>query len=99
MTIPFSAKVAVPADVLMRDLGGEAVILNLKSEMYFGLDEVGTRMWAVLTTAPSIEAAFETLRVEYDVAPEKLRGDLEALVGQLLEKGLLEQVDGETTPG
>lgn len=99
MTIPFSARLTVPADVLMRDLGGEAVILNLKSETYFGLDEVGTRMWALLTTAPSIEAAFEILRVEYDVAPERLRDDLEALIGQLLEKGLLAQVDGETQPG
>lgn len=97
--VPFDRPVRAPAHVLVRELQGESVLLNLDSETYFGLDEVGTRMWEVLTTAPSIETAFETLRVEYDVAPEKLRADLEALVGQLLEKGLLEQIDGATKPG
>ncbi len=94
--VPFDRSVRAPSHVLVRELEGESVLLNLDSETYFGLDEVGTRMWVSLTTAPSIEAAFETLKGEYDVAPEKLRDDLEALIGQLLEKGLLEQVDGET---
>ncbi len=90
MTIPFSARLAVPADVLMRDLGGEAVLLNLKSEMYFGLDEVGTRMWSLLTASPSIQAAYEALLAEYAVEPEALRTDLETLVSALMERGLLE---------
>jgi hypothetical protein len=34
----------VPDDVLFRDLDGEAVILNLRTGTYFGLDELGTRM-------------------------------------------------------
>ena len=74
----------------MRELEGESVLLNLDSEIYFGLDEVGTRMWALLTTAPSVQAAYDALRTEFDVAPETLRSDLETLIGHLLEKGLLE---------
>jgi hypothetical protein len=94
MAIPLDTKLAVPADVLVRDLQGESVLLNLKSENYFGLDEVGTRMWTVLTASPSIRAAYEALLEEYDVTPEKLREDLDDLVQKLVDKGLLEVQGG-----
>ena len=56
MTISFSDRVTVPDDVLISQLQEETVILNLDSERYYGLDSIGTRMLAVLTTSDSIEA-------------------------------------------
>jgi hypothetical protein len=88
--ISFSSKVVVPDTVLFRELDGEAVLLNLNTESYLGLDEVGTRMWTVLTTHASIQGAYEALLTEYDVAAETLRNDVEALLGQMLEHGLVE---------
>jgi len=88
-TLAFTSRVSLPQTVLVRDLDGESVVLDLQTEKYFGLDEVGTRMWAVLTTADSIEAAYETLLKEYDVEPERLRADIEGLVSQLVGHGLL----------
>jgi hypothetical protein len=90
MTISFKRRVSVPADVLVREVGGEAVILNLNSERYFGLDEIGARMLAILATGQTIEAAYETLRAEYEVEPERLRQDLQDLIDELVEHGLLE---------
>jgi hypothetical protein len=87
--IPFSSRVIVPDTVLFRELEGEAVILNLETESYLGLDLVGTRMWNVLTAQPSIEAAYQVLLAEYDVAPETLRADLERLLGEMLEHKLI----------
>ena len=92
--IPFSSRVVVPDTVLFRELEGEAVILNLETESYLGLDLVGTRMWNVLTTQPSIEAAYQVLLSEYDVAPESLRADLARLVGEMLEHKLIALKDG-----
>jgi hypothetical protein len=83
-------RLVVPADVMMQELEGESVFLNLNSERYFGLDEVGTRMWTVLSHAESIQAAYDTLLAEYDVEPEKLRAALVALIDKLLEHGLVE---------
>ena len=83
-------KIRVPSDTLFNVIGGESVLLSLKSERYFGLDAVGTKMWTVLTTAPSLEAAQQTLIQEYDVDPQRLRQDLYALVEKLLEEGLVE---------
>jgi hypothetical protein len=90
MPIAFESRVRVPEDVLLSDLDGESVILNLKTETYFGLDKVGTRMWSALTTADSIQAAYEALAAGYDVDPEQLRSDLSAILEKLLEHGLLE---------
>ena len=91
--ISFSSKVVVPDTVLFRELDGEAVLLNLNTESYLGLDDVGTRMWTLLTTQPSIQVAYDALLVEYDVAPDVLRNDVEVLVGQMLEHGLVELKD------
>ena len=85
---------SVPSDVLISEVGGESVLLNLKSECYFGLDEVGTRIWKALTTSSSIQVAYETLLSEYDVDANKLRQDMENLIGKLTEQGLME-VGGE----
>jgi hypothetical protein len=94
MSVSSTKRLAVPPDVLINVFDGEAVVLNLKSERYFGLDQVGTRMWHVLTELGSLGAACETLLAEYDVEPATLRHDLENLIEQLVEHGLVETHDG-----
>jgi len=94
MEISFAMRAVVAADVLVQELQGESVLLNVRSGRYFGLDEVGTRMWAALTTAESLRAACDTLAGEYDVEPERLERDLRSLVEKLAEHGLVE-VSGE----
>lgn len=89
MTAPLRGTVAIPDGVLVRELQGESVLLNLNTECYFGLDDVGTRMWAALNAAPSVEAACAMLLDEYEVEPERLRGDLGAFLDQLAELGLI----------
>ena len=76
--------------VLFRELEGEAVILSISGESYFGLDEVGTRMWQVLGEAPTIQVAYETLLAEYDVAEDQLRHDLRELLDDLVARELIE---------
>lgn len=92
MTIPFSVRLSVPPHVLIRQIENESVLLNLQNERYFGLDEVGTRMWTRLIGADSIQAAYEELLGEYEVDNERLRRDLRELISQLVGSGLLEVV-------
>jgi hypothetical protein len=87
--ISFSDKVTVPAQVLVRLLDKEAVLLNLETERYFGLDEIGTRMWQLLTAEPSVEFAYQKLLEEYDVDSATLRENLAELLEKLTENGLL----------
>jgi len=92
MTISFSDRVRVPDDVLISNLQQESVILNLDSERYYGLDDVGTRFITALNTSESIEAAYEVLRDEYDVDAQSLRQDLVELVENLVKQGILIRV-------
>ena len=94
MTLSFMHRITVPDDVLFRKLDGEAVILNLKSEEYFGLDEVGTDMLKELTSSNSIQTTYEKLLKEYAVDEETLHRDLTDFIYKLLDKGLIE-VHGE----
>jgi len=89
-TISNNSRISVSSDTLINILGGESVLLGLRSQKYFGLDEVGTRMWNVLTCSSSVESAYQTLLEEYDVEPETLRQDLYDLIGKLAEQGLVE---------
>ena len=74
---------------MVRFLEKESVFLNLETERYYGLDETGTRMWQVVTEAPTIENAYEMLLSEFDVEAELLRQDLSELLGWLIDIGLL----------
>ncbi len=82
--ISMQTRVAPAKSVLFRDLDGEAVILELESGTYFGLDEVGTRFWHVLTAHGQLEEALSALHEEFDVGLEPLRRDLCEFVESLL---------------
>lgn len=90
MQISFSDRVRIPEEVLISRLQEESVILNLDSERYFGLDDVGTRILSVLAASDSIEAAYKSLLAEYDVDDQVLRDDLLALIESLLQQGIIE---------
>src|SRR6266478_3616472 len=88
--VSFAGRAAAPAHVLVRFLDREAVLLNLETEQYFGLDEIGTRMWQLVTASPSIDAAYQELLAEFDVEAEMLHSNLTELLTRLVDSGLLE---------
>src|SRR5262245_52324251 len=94
MPVTFDHKLAPTQDTLINVIEGESVLLNLKSESYFGLDQVGTRMWTLLTTSDSIQSAYEALLDEYDVGADRLRKDIQEFIEKLIANGLVE-VAGE----
>lgn len=73
----------------MQELEGEAVLLDLDSERYFGLDDVGTRIWQHLTTDGRLERVCEAMLEEFDVDAETLRADVLRLVGELASAGIV----------
>jgi hypothetical protein len=78
-------------EVLLQELGGEAVLLDLGGGRYYGLDEVGLRIYQLITSSHSISETCDVLLQEFDVQPMQLRGDLEGLLTDLLKAGLLEK--------
>jgi Coenzyme PQQ synthesis protein D (PqqD) len=95
MHVSSSMRVVAAPGVTVRMVGGQAVLLNAKTRTAFGLDPVGTRMWMVLNGAVSIQAAIESLLAEYDVSEDQLRKDMNELIENLQQHGLIEIHPGE----
>lgn len=82
---------AVAADrVLVRMVDDTAVLLDSVTGRYFTLDRVGTRVWTLVTSLPSIAAACEALSGEFEAPPADVRQDVFDLLDQLAAAGLLE---------
>ena len=88
-TVDLSATVIPSPEVLVQELDGEAVLLNLDSERYFGLDVVGTRVWQHLIEHRQLERVCEEMYKEFDVDESTLRTDVLQLVEELIEAGIV----------
>lgn len=89
MTDLLDRSVRVPKDVVFRELDGEAVILNLASGMYFGLDPIGTRVWQLVTEHESLRAVWQAMQREFDAPDHTLASDLITFIDELSAKGLV----------
>ena len=82
-------KVVPSKNVLTQEVSGEMVLMDLSSEQYFGLDAVGTRVWNLLDQGTAPADLLSILLREYEVEQLQLESDIEELLGQLLEAGLV----------
>ena len=81
--------VTLSPEVISQEVSGETVLLDLESENYFGLDEVGTRIWQLMKETNDLQAIYQTLLAEYDVSEERLQQDLDTLLGEISGLGLV----------
>jgi hypothetical protein len=80
---------SAPEHVLVRKAGDETVLLNLRSEHYYGLEGVGARFWELVEAHKTFGEAVDVLLTEYDSSVDALTDDLAALCVDLRDNGLL----------
>lgn len=90
--LSLTAHVRPKPDVLMRELEGEAVLLDLASGRYFGLNSTGVRIWALLAEGGDLAAIRDRLAAEFTVAPDAIAADLLELCVALDREGLVDRV-------
>ncbi len=83
------SRVEIGESVILQRLNDEAVLLNMSNQQYYGLNDTGTRMWELLMELGEPSKVVTQLQEEYSVPQAKLQADLETLVGELLQAGLL----------
>jgi len=76
--------------VVSQTLAGEAVVLDLKSERYYGLNPLGTRIWRLIGELGDVDRILEALVAEYDAPADVIAADLHELLAQLVRDGLVE---------
>ena len=86
-------KIIFSDTVFAQEVDGEMVLLDMKSENYFGLDEVGTSIWQAMQEDGGLQSVLNTLLEQYDVEEEVLKNDLIIFVERLEESGLIEVVE------
>ena len=82
-------RVRFKPDVMIQQVGGESVLLDLQSEEYFGLDPVGTRMMTLINETASVAVALTQLLEEYEIDRPTLETDAIALIAECAAHGLL----------
>jgi hypothetical protein len=84
-----STAFAAAGDLLTSEFGAELVILNLRDGVYYGLEDVGARIWSLLREPVTLGAIRDALVAEDDVDPARCEQDLRALIRALVSKGLV----------
>jgi hypothetical protein len=87
---PSISEIFVAADdVLATHFADEAVILDLRDGVYYGLDAVGARIWRLLEHPMSIHDLLEAIVSEFDVPPARCEDDIRTLMADLMARGLV----------
>lgn len=84
------SRVRPAREVVYRELAGEMVLLNLKTGVYFGLNETGAAMWSLLKELREPARVVGALERQYAASRAQLETDLRELLATLREKGLVE---------
>lgn len=80
----------ISASTLYREVQGESVLLHLDSGEYFGLDDVGTRVWQLIVENGDLDKVEAAMLEEFDVDQPTLSSDLRKMVDELAAKRLIE---------
>jgi hypothetical protein len=84
------SRIAVSADQVSCDLEGEVAILSLKNSVYYGLDPVGASVWNLIQQPKTFAELRDALLGMYEVDRAQLESDLQALLVELSEQGLID---------
>ncbi len=76
-------------EVLSQEIDGESILLDIKSENYFGLNDVGSRVIEILQSGNNINNVTVILLEEFNVGREELEKDICDLFQELLNSGLI----------
>lgn len=89
MNFSFSDRLSTAPDVVYQEISGETVLLNLKTELYFGLNSVGTRVWEFIQANATAENIIDSLIMEYGESEDLIKNDVVQLIQRMDECGLV----------
>lgn len=76
-------------DVLSQNIGEETILLDLRGDRYYALDEVGSRIWRLLGDGHTGREVVGFLLRDYEVGRGQAERDVAECIAELLERGLL----------
>jgi hypothetical protein len=95
ITIGLTTVVNRIEELVSSDLDGETVLMSVQNGKYYGLDAIGSRIWALIEKPQSVVDICEILLKEFDVSQEQCERDVLEFVNKLAEDSLVKVVDEE----
>jgi Coenzyme PQQ synthesis protein D (PqqD) len=83
------------SDNLYSEIDSEAVILDLESGVYYGLNETGNQIWQWLQQPKTESEIIALVLEEYDVTPEQGANDVKALLQEMIEAKIITLAEHE----
>ena len=71
------------------DLDGEKVMMHLERGEYFMMNEVGSRIWEIISEPVNVKGIIDTLRSEYEVDEETCKDTVVEFLGRLNNADLI----------
>jgi hypothetical protein len=90
MDLSSDSVIVATARHVSADMGEEIILLHLENGLYFGLGNVGTRIWQLLEKPVTVREIERVLLEEYDVEPERCHAEVLRLVSDLVDQQLVE---------
>lgn len=94
-SLPTIGRIQRRSDSIATEIDGEVVVMSIATGRTFGLDQRGSRIWALLEQPATVDALVGTLLQQYDTTAEQCRADVQAFIAQLITNQL---VTCEETP-
>lgn len=101
--MPFTnaSRVVASDDQVFTTIGEEAVILGLSDGVYYGLDQVGVRVWRLIGAPATVRDVIAAVVREFDVSEERCERDVLALLQEMEQRGLVRDaspLDDQSAP-
>jgi len=90
MSMLNTAHITISDATLHQQLDDETILLHLDTEYYYGLDDIGSRIWQLLKQHGRVDHIVADMLREYDVEEVTLRGDIECLLSEMARAGLIQ---------
>jgi hypothetical protein len=89
-----AARFRPSTDAVTKPLGGDVVLVHLRTNRMYTLNKTGARLWELLEQGHDLKRAREQMLLEFEVGEGQLRDEIRALVDELVKTGLLERDAG-----
>src|SRR4051812_27785168 len=77
-------------DQVSADLNGEAVVLTLPAGVYYGMNNVGARVWELVREPRRVSVICEVIVSEFAVDPSACHADVVSFLEHLRAEGLID---------
>lgn len=87
--LTLDARVTAEQDLLVSNLAGDLVLLNLADGVYYGLDLVGAHIWGLIADPKSVREIVDDVTAYYDVDVPQCEAEVLAFLGDLVTHRLV----------